>query len=47
MHTPARNLLTAGEMDEPFHYRRCEQMYRLSREVACVVSHQEHQDCAS
>ncbi len=30
MHTPARNLLTAGEMDEPFHYRRCEQMYRLS-----------------
>ena len=30
MHTPARNLLTAGEMDELFHYRRCEQMYRLS-----------------
>ncbi len=22
MHTPAPNLLTAGEMDEPFHYRR-------------------------
>ncbi len=38
----------AGEFDEPFHHADASKCIGCrTREVACVVSHQENQDCAS